>query len=183
MEFSTRICSIAGFSEAWVDKTTSVKLDSLKKHVHQKMLGEQFSTQVLKQSPIGRGMLKMAEIDRKVMLTRFNTAYYLAMSERPYVDTENIIILNEMNGMIRSPKVRNERAMATLTDSIADNLKEKLIAELKKRRYFSLLTDGSTDKGVSEQEAFYLLFISSEGNYSNLCLKNPIQTLVAYSLL
>ena len=194
VEFSTRICSIAGFSQAWVDGTTSVKLDSLKKHVQgrahqhakhlfdQKTLGEQFATQVVKQSPIGRGMLKMAEIDRKVMLTRFNTAYYLATSERPYSDTENIITLNEMNGMNCSPKFRNERAMATLTDSIADNLKEKLIAELKKTRYFSLLTDGSTDKGVSEQEALYLLFISSEGNYSNLSLKNPILTLDAYSL-
>jgi hypothetical protein len=69
-----------------------------------------------------------------------------------------------MNGMIRSSKFRNERAMATLTDSIADDLKENLIAELNKIRYFSLLTDGSTDKGITEQEALYLLFISSEGN-------------------
>ena len=68
--------------------------------------------------------------------------------------------------MIRSPKFGNERAMATLTDSIADNLKEKLMAELKKTRYFSLLTDGRADKGVSEQGALHL--ISSEGNYSNI---------------
>ena len=33
----------------------------------QNTLGEQFATQIVKQSPIGRGMLKMAEIDRKVM--------------------------------------------------------------------------------------------------------------------
>ena len=89
MEFSTRICSIAGFSQAWVDGTTSVKLDSLKKHVQgranqhakhffdQKTLEEQFATQVVKQSPIQRGMLKMVKIDRKVMLTCFNTTYYL----------------------------------------------------------------------------------------------------------
>jgi hypothetical protein len=32
-EFSTRIHSIAGFSESWVNGTTSVKLDSLKKHI------------------------------------------------------------------------------------------------------------------------------------------------------
>ena len=90
----------------------------------QKTLGEQFATQVVKQSPIGRGMLKMAEIDVKVMLTCVNTADYLAMSERPYSDTENSITLNERNGMICSPKFHNERAIATLTDSIADNLKE-----------------------------------------------------------
>ena len=88
-----------------------------------------------------------------------------------------------MNGMIRSPKFRNGHALATLTDSIADNLEEKLIAELKKTRYFSWLTDGSGDKGVSEQEALYLLFISGEGNYSNLCLKSPMQTLDVYLLL
>ena len=175
-EFSTRIHSIAGFSESWVKGTTSVKLDSLKKHIQgrahqhakqlfdQKTLGDEFATQIVKESPIGRGLKKMAEIDRNVMLTRFNTAYYLAISERPYSDAEDIITLNEMNGMIRSSKFRNERAMATLTDSIADDLKENLIAELKKIRYFSLLTDGSTDKGITEQEALYLLFISSEGN-------------------
>lgn len=175
-EFSTRIHSIAGFSESWVNGTTSVKLDSLKKHIQgrahqhakqlfdQNTLGDVFSTQIVKESPIGRGLKKMAEIDRNVMLTRFNTAYYLAISERPYSDAEDIITLNEMNGMIRSSKFRNERAMATLTDSIADDLKENLIAELNKIRYFSLLTDGSTDKGITEQEALYLLFISSEGN-------------------
>ena len=178
-EFSTRIHSIAGFSESWVNGTTSVKLDSCikhKKHIQgrahqhakqlfdQKTLGDEFATQIVKESPIGRRLKKMAEIDRNVMLTRFNTAYYLAISERPYSDAEDIITLNEMNGMIRSSKFCNERAMATLTDSIADDLKENLIAELKKIRYFSLLTDGSTDKGITEQEALYLLFISSEGN-------------------
>ena len=56
-EFSTRIQSIAGFSESWVNGTTSVKLDSLKKHLqgraHQhakqlfdrKKLGDKFVTQ------------------------------------------------------------------------------------------------------------------------------------------
>ena len=116
---------------------------------------------------VGGGGAAIDSID-PVMLTRFSTAYYLATSERPYSDTEDIVTLNEMNGMIRSPKFGNERAMATLTDSIADNLKEKLIAELKKTRYFSLLTDGRADKGVSEQGALHLLFISSEGNYSNI---------------
>ncbi|CAB4018778.1 Hypothetical predicted protein, partial [Paramuricea clavata] len=53
------------------------------------------------------------------MLTPFNTAYYLTISERPYSDTEDVITLNEMN-------------------------------------------DGSTDQGIAEQEALYLLFISSE---------------------
>jgi hypothetical protein len=195
VELSTRVCLIAGFSQAWVDGTTSVKLDSLRKHVQgrvhqhaehlfdQKTLGELFATAVVKQSLIGRGLLKMAEIDKKVMLTRFNTAYYLATSERPYSDTKDIITRNEMNGIIRSPKFRNERVMATLTDSIADNLKEKLIADLKKTRYFSLLTDGSTDKGVSEQEALYLLFISNECNQSNLIEKIQYLTSDLYSLL
>ena len=58
----------------------------------------------MKESPIGRGLMKMAEIERKVMIARFNTAYYLAISERPYSDAEDIITLNEMNGMIRSLK-------------------------------------------------------------------------------
>lgn len=180
VEFSSTISSIAGFSQAWIDGTTSVKLDSLKKHVQgkahqhakrlfdQKSLGETFGAQVVERSPIGRGLMKMAEIDRKVMITRFNTAYYLATSERPYSDSEGIITLNEMNGMIRSSKFRNERAMANITDSIADKLKQKLMSELKKTRYFSLLTDGSTDKGVSEQKVLYLLFISSEGKCNTL---------------
>ncbi|XP_046852248.1 zinc finger protein 862-like [Xenia sp. Carnegie-2017] len=121
----------------------------------------------------------MAEIDRKVMITRFNTAYYLATSERPYSDSEGIITLNEMNGMIRSSKFRNERAMANITDSIADKLKQKLMSELKKTRYFSLLTDGSTDKGVSEQEVcipqMRFLAIESPTSTSADGLKKMIQ--------
>ena len=68
-----------------------------------------------------------------------------------------------MNGMSKSSKFRNERVIATITDSIGDKLKEDILAELKKAPYYTLLTDGSTNKGVIEQEALYLLFMSKEG--------------------
>ena len=145
----------------------------------QKTLGEQFRARIVDESPIGRGLKKMAEMDKKVMLTRFNTAYYLAKSERPYSDAEDLITLHEMNGMSKSSKFRNERAIATITDSIGDKLKENILAELKTARYYSLLTDGSTDKGVIEQEALYLLFMSKEGK--QVCSDSFLFSLACFS--
>ena len=44
-------------------------------------------------------------------------------------------------------------------DAIGQVLKEKLLEELSKANYYCLLTDGSTDAGVVEQELLYVLLL------------------------
>ena len=53
-----------------------------------------------------------------------------------------------------------DRAAADLTDCIAEVKKEDLIKAISTSNYFSILTDGSTDSAVIEEEVLYLLFLN-----------------------
>ena len=90
------IIGMKGFSKSWIKGTTSVKKDSLEKHVEgdphlhavdlekKKKLGaDTYNHEVVSSSPIGRGLAKMAEKDKQTLTVRFNTAYYLAKNECP----------------------------------------------------------------------------------------------------
>ena len=50
------------------------------------------------------------------------------------------------------------------TDSVADVIKNSLVKDLTNARYFSLLTDGSTDAAEIEKELMYVLFVDNEGH-------------------
>ena len=53
-----------------------------------------------------------------------------------------------------------DRAAADFTDCLAEIKKEDLIKAISTSNYFSLLTDGSTDSAVIEEEVLYLLFLN-----------------------
>ena len=66
-----------------------------------------------------------------MLRTRFNTAYYLCKYEKSYSDFEDLLNLEEKNGMKKSTAYRNDRAAATFVDVIGRettiNLHNKLI--------------------------------------------------------
>ena len=175
-EFENSISCIAGFSRAWIEGTTSVKKDSLIKHVNgeshkrainlkmkKDMGASEFANHLLKDTALGRGLVKMASDDKEIMRLRFNTAYYIAKSERPFTDACDLITLQEKNGIKKSSKYRDDRAASNFVDIIGSSMKNKLAEELKNCRYFSLLMDGSTDSSVIELEAVYVLYLSETG--------------------
>ena len=53
-----------------------------------------------------------------------------------------------------------DTAAADFTDHIAKVKKENLIKAISTSKYFSLLTDSSTDSAVIEEEVLYLLFLN-----------------------
>ena len=172
-KFENRITSIKGFSPNWIVGTSSVKKDSLQKHVNgdphkyaadllkkEKMGSSAFAQQVAQSSAIGRGLVKMATRDKEVLENRFNTAYYLAKKERPYSDFTELLELQEKNPDVKfRGSYRNERAAANFVDTCGEILKDELITDLKNANYYSVLMDGSTDSSVIEQELVYVLFL------------------------
>ena len=57
----------------------------------------------------------------------------------------------------------NERAGANFIDSTGTSIRQKLLEDIEKCNYFTLLMDGSTDSSVTEQELIYVLFLDSKG--------------------
>ena len=156
-----RIEYIKGFNLTWIRHgSLSIKKDRLKSHTatkqHQEavcieersVMGvEVYSQKVVENSPIGRSVRKMQDKDRESLHVKFNDAYYLAKQERPYSAYTQLLILNKKNNIQNLGKAyANDRAVATFNFANA--------------RHYSVLSDGSTDSAVIEQELVYVLYLS-----------------------
>ena len=98
------------------------------------------------------------------MEVKFNIAYYLAKCERPFADYPHLITLEKKNHMKNiSNSYVTDRACAVFTDYIRKVTKESFAKDFANARYYSVLSDGSTDSAVIEQEVVYVLYLSKDG--------------------
>ena len=65
--------------------------------------------------------------------------------------------------MQASKSYKNDRAAAQFIDVVGDSMQSEFLKSLTSANYYSVLTDGSTDASVMEQEVVYVLFMSEEG--------------------
>ena len=90
----------------------------------------------------------------------FNSAHYLAKQERPFSDFPDLLKLQEKDKTLGIKECyRNDRAAANFTDSIVKVAKDSFAKDLAKARYFCILSDGSTDCSVTEEELEYVMFL------------------------
>ena len=175
--FESHLNKMRSYTSAWVEGTKYVKKDSLKKHlasdVHVKAIdlkkraelgASDYNNHVLQNTPIGHAFTRIAEDDRDILRVCFNTAYCLAKKERPFSDDQEHLNFQFKNGIKEFRCYKNDHAAADFTDSVADVIKNRLVKDLTNARYFSLLTDGSTDAAVIEEELVYVLFVDNEGH-------------------
>ena len=94
-----------------------------------------------------------------------NTAYYLCKKERSYSDYSDLWALEEKNGMKVTNGYKNDRDAAGFID-IGQSMKDSFISGLFSANYYSVLTDGSTDASILEQEVMYVLYLSKDKFFS-----------------
>ena len=174
-----RINTCKNFSRSFIDPgTENVSKDSVSKHIasdqhkqatrlklKRELGNENYQEKVVLASPIAKRFVKLSEEDRAGIRVKMNTIYYLLKNERPYSDYPKLLELQQKNNVpellkkqIRSAYATSE-AGAVFGDFIGKFQVEELIKDLAKINYYSILTDGSTDNGVVEQEAIYILFL------------------------
>ena len=59
-----------------------------------------------------------------------------------------------------SHSYRSDRAAAQFIDTIGKDMKDSFVKDLLDANYYSVLTDGSTDASITEQEVVYVLYLS-----------------------
>ena len=65
--------------------------------------------------------------------------------------------------MKKSTCYRSDREAVEFVDCVGKTMKEDFVKDILNDRYYSILTDGSTDASILEQEVLYVLFLSSSG--------------------
>ena len=159
------------FTQIWINGLKSVKKDSIQKHLNgeahkkankleqKRQLGPMgFKEKVMKDTPKGRGLTKMGQKDLETLRICFNSEYYLVKQERSFSDYPNLITLQHKNSIKKFHSYVTERAAADFTDCIVK--KEDLIKAISTSNNFPVLTEGSTDSAVIEEEVLYLLFLN-----------------------
>ena len=57
----------------------------------------------------------------------------------------------------------SDKAAAEFVNCVWKDMKEDFVKDILNARYYSILTDGSTDASILEQEVLYVLFLSASG--------------------
>ena len=104
----------------------------------------------------------MCAEDENACRVLFNLTYYLVKQEWPLSDFPNLLKLQEKNC---TPGIKecywNDGAAGNFLDVTGKVTTNSLHKDLAKAHYFCILSDGSTNSSVIEEELVYLLFLKS----------------------
>ena len=176
--WESRINKSKGFQLTWIRPgTQSIKKDGVKVHCNSaqhkeasrleersRMGALPYLERVVKESPIGRGVRKMCDKDRESLRVKFNWAYHVAKNELPFneypdlLKTYSKITYGKIDSIGKG--YATDRAGALFIDVVGDYMKAGLTEELKHVRFFSVLSDGSTDSANIEEELVYFLYLA-----------------------
>ena len=162
MKHVDSIKNLKNFSQIWINGSNLVK-DFIQKHSNDEALkkaneleqrktldGAEFIDKVVK--------AKMTEKDLETLRVSFNSANYLVKQQQSFSDNPNLFFLQQKYGVKNFKSHVTDQAATEFTDHIEKVSKDELIETIKKSKYFSLLTDGSTYSAMIEEEVIYLLF-------------------------
>ena len=91
---------------------------------------------MIEKTLIGHDLKKMCTDDRKALEHKFNSAYYLALKERPFTDFPELLTLQEKNGIKNIDKAYLTNIACTeFTDYIAEVTKNSLKTDIGNANY------------------------------------------------
>ena len=122
----------------------------------------EFKQKPSKQGPIEKSISKveMHEISRYKKL--FNTAYAVIKHNRPYSDYTFLCDVQKKNGADLGNDHLSRDTCVVFQNSISNVLLNETKANLKNVRYFSVMSDSSTDSSVIDQEGILLRYVHPE---------------------
>lgn len=90
----------------------------------------------------------------------FNTAYGVAKQGKPFSDFLNVMEIQRKNKVDIGEQYMNlEGCKLFIRWILTKQMKQELVTEIKNSPFMSILSDGSTDTGVLEQEIVYVRYV------------------------
>ena len=135
-----------------------------KEYDEAKKRGETYRLDIPTDAPIAQGFKRMRQAESEGLQKLFDVAYYVATKGRPLSDFESLIELEKLHGVsFHGRKYENRNACRDFVLSISDyffqvDVKEKV----SRANFIAILTDGTTDATITEQEVIYLLYLDPD---------------------
>jgi hypothetical protein len=145
------------------DGCTSGRLESVrlheKSHIHTLAQAIADAKNKPSEAPLIRSVRKMNEDDKARISRLVLNVHALAKHNRPYSDMVWINELDKAKGLEVQNRYNNSKYATTFAEYIAATEIDALVEECGRSSFFSLLSDGSTDSGILEQEMVFLRYI------------------------
>ena len=129
---------------------------------------EVYQENIVMNSSIAKSFLSLSNKDQEGLCIKMNTVYYVIKNEDLYTEYPKLLKLQTKNIVPQLLKSKTQASYPTDdVGAIFGNFIGRCIVDLLKKdldkiNYFSVLTDGSTDASVTEQEGLYILFYKME---------------------
>ncbi|CAB3979843.1 zinc finger 862-like [Paramuricea clavata] len=199
--FEERIKHNRDFSNAWIQGSCNLRLSNAQDHAATKCHRHAYDLYIknltskgelssnmenpLRPHPSQRtledGFSKLNETQLEQTIKKFDIAYFVAKNELPFTVFEDLITLEKRHGVDLGDVYNNRKQCGEFIDVNAQFIAHQLNEDLTKAKFYSVLTDGSTDNSVTEKEVVYVLYFDPhsksnpeevEVKLSFLCLKD-----------
>lgn len=173
--YETRICGLKNVSRAWIDGSSNHKTSNLTDHAnsephkaammyYRKDQAKSRNESVTSYSPIARSLLSssMDPAVRERVKKKFDIGFLLAKEHIPFLKYPAIHELEERHGVDLGATYKNRDSARNFVHYIAESQRQQLRVSLASRHFYSVLMDGSTDKGRVENELFVILFCKQD---------------------
>ena len=103
-----------------------------------------------------------------------NTSYFVVKEGLTFLKYSKLCQLQQKNRTDLGSNHYSDRTCAGLASSIANNIKSELKADTENVHFISILSDGSTDKVIIEEEIVYIHYLLDNNPVTKFAgIKNP----------
>ena len=174
-KFVAKIEGRRNYSDKWVVGADSVRTSNIKDHstsdmhTHAMMLlrkeqavsnNDDPSTY----APIAKALHTLPEGDKGTLRVKFDIAHTIAIQQLAYTNYPVFCQLFGKHGVNVGIAYQNENAGKTFCHFIAESRREKLVENLFRAKFFSVLMDGSTDSASIDDELFLVVWCDANGS-------------------
>ena len=173
-KYETKICGHKNFSRAWIDGSSNHKTSNITDHATsephksammylRKEQAKSRNEPLTSYSPIARSLLSsMDPAVRERVKKKFEISFVLAKEHIPFSKYPAIHELEERHGVDLGLTYKNRDSARNFVHYIAESQKREFHLSLSSCHFYSLLMDGSADKGRVENELFVILFCKQD---------------------
>ena len=140
---------------------------------HQKCLDAERVKAAPEKAHLTTALMRLTSQQNDTLLKLFRTAYCVVKCNMSLRSFESLLSLQECNGLHLGKAYRNRTAACMFIDSIASVIRKRVVDNIKKAEFFSVMIDGSTDVSVKEQEIVYVKLL--KGGRAVTCFLGLIQ--------
>ena len=172
--FADKISGRRNFSNKWIVGAESVRTSNVRDHAqndqhkHAMSLLNKERAESSELDPVSYALIvkafnKLPEDERERLKVKFDIVYFVGTEKLPFTSYPKICELETRHGVQVGTSYRNENAGKDFMHYIAMAKRQVLLQKLTKAKFFSLLLDGSTDKGNVDNEVLLAVWCDPDG--------------------